>query len=206
MNKITENNKVLVSGTICSEIEFCHEMFGEGFYTFTLRIRRMSGMYDEIPVIISDRLIDVTQNIYGKYIKITGQLRTYQEHYENGKGRLLVYIFAKDYELLSNESNENVIELDGYICRQPNYRITTLSRRDITDIMIAVNRRYNRSDYIPSITWGRTAKYVSHLDIGSHLIINGRIQSRNYIKTLENGDKIQRTAYEVSINKLSIAE
>lgn len=206
MNGITENNKVLVSGTICSEFEFYYEKFGEGFYTFTLRIKRISGIYDEIPVIISDRLIDVTQNIYGKYIEIKGQLRTYQEYYENGKGRLLVYIFAKDYELLSNELNENIIELNGYICRQPNYRITSLSKRDITDMMIAVNRQYNKSDYIPIITWGRTAKYASHLDLETHLIIRGRIQSREYTKILENGDKIQRTTYEVSINKLNVTE
>lgn len=209
-NNFNETNMVELTGKVVSPIEFSHEMYGEGFYNFYLEVPRLSDTVDVLPVTISERLIINLDLTGGIYAKIFGQLRSYNR-YVDGASKLVLTIFARDIKLLEEEEeiNEelkspNEIFLDGYICKPPIYRTTPFGR-EIADLLIAVNRAYNKSDYIPCIAWGRNARFCDNVLIGDHLKIWGRIQSREYQKKV-NDEVETKVAYEVSISKLEYIE
>lgn len=202
-DKIIENNQVTIMGQITSEFMFSHEVFGEGFYMVEVLVKRLSNSDDRIPLMISERLIDVTQDYRGEYIVAHGQFRSYNRH-EEQKNRLVLSVFVREVEFVEEEpdgTKTNSIFLDGYICKEPIYRKTPLGR-EIADLLLAVNRPYGKSDYIPCICWGRNARYASGFEVGEHVEVLGRIQSREYIKKLSETETEKRIAYEVSVSKL----
>ncbi len=203
-NSNPSNNQAVVIGTIESEFVFNHEIYAEKFYTFTVSIPRLSGTYDSIRVMISERLIMDGEYKMGDTVEITGQFRSYNS-YDNGENRLLLTVFAKDIEKIYDAAgkNPNSLYLDGFICKAPVYRTTPFGR-EITDILIAVNRSYNKSDYIPIIAWGRNARFAKNLCVGDNVRIWGRIQSRNYQKRISEEETVTKTAYEVSINRMEL--
>lgn len=206
-DKIIENNQVSIVGEIVSDFVFSHEVFGEGFYMVDVSVKRLSTSADRIPVMISERLIDVTQDYKGEFIQVTGQFRSYNRH-EEKKNRLVLSVFAREVSFVEEEDDKiksNQIFLDGYICKPPIYRKTPLGR-EIADMLIAVNRPYGKSDYIPCISWGRNARFTSGFEVGGHVQVWGRIQSREYVKKLEGEVTERRTAYEVSVSKLEYIE
>lgn len=200
-----ENNKAEVIGTIVSEPVFSHEVYDETFYNFTLEVPRLSEVNDKIQVTISEKLMVAIPIEPGIKVSIKGQFRSYN-NFSNIGNKLVLTVFVKDIEIISNIDemiNPNIIFLTGYICKQPIYRTTPFGR-EITDILIAVNRSYNKSDYIPCIAWGRNAKYASTLCVGDNISIKGRIQSRNYQKKISDDELIEKVAYEISISKISL--
>ena len=202
-DKVIENNQVSVSGEIVSGFTFSHEVFGEGFYMVDILVRRLSDSADLIPVMISERLIDISRDYVGEYIHVMGQFRSYNRH-EEKKNRLVLSVFAREVEFVEDDDENmksNAIFLDGYICKPPVYRKTPLGR-EIADLLIAVNRPYGKSDYIPCICWGRNARFASGFEVGGHAQIWGRIQSREYVKKLSETESERRIAYEVSVSKL----
>ncbi|MDO4473105.1 MAG: single-stranded DNA-binding protein [Eubacteriales bacterium] len=202
-DKIIANNQVTIMGEVASEFIFSHEVFGEGFYMVDILVRRLSNSEDRIPLMVSERLIDVTQDYRGEYIMASGQFRSYNRH-EEQKNRLILSVFAREIEFIDDEpegSKTNSILLDGYICKQPIYRKTPLGR-EIADLLLAVNRPYGKSDYIPCICWGRNARYAAAFEIGEHVQVLGRIQSREYVKKISETETEKRIAYEVSVSKL----
>ncbi len=206
-DKIFENNQVIIMGEIVSEFQYSHEVFGEAFYVVDVSVRRLSDSKDIIPLMISERLIDVTQDYRGCIIHAVGQFRSYNRH-EEKKNRLVLSIFVREYEMLDEEPanvKSNQIFLDGYVCKEPVYRKTPLGR-EIADLLLAVNRSYGKSDYIPCICWGRNARYASGFEVGSRLQIYGRIQSREYVKKVSEEEIEKRIAYEVSVSKVDYAE
>lgn len=201
--KVMENNKVSVIGTVVSEFTFSHEVFGEGFYLVDLSVSRLSEKADIIPLMISERLIDVTKNYEGCTVEAIGQFRSYNRH-EGAKNRLVLSVFVREVNFLpefTDYTKTNQIFLDGYICKEPIYRKTPLGR-EIADILLAVNRPYGKSDYIPCIAWGRNARYASGFAVGTRVCIWGRVQSREYTKKLSDVECEKRVAYEVSVSKL----
>ncbi len=201
INEIKQNNKVYLKGEIVTEAKFSHEMYGEGFYEMDILVKRLSGQADILPVTISERLIE-SQNIkVGTVLTALGQFRSYNKIVD-GKSKLMLTVFIR--EILSEDysANPNSIVLSGYICKPPIYR-TTPFNREIADVLIAVNRAYNKSDYIPCIAWGRNARFVKNLTVGERVALSGRIQSREYQKKLSETDIKIMTAYEVSISKLA---
>ena len=193
------NNKVQISGEVVSELTYSHEIMGENFYEATLKVDRLSDSYDLIPFTISDRLITNHNIAEGSKINIIGQFRSYNKIIDN-KNRLMLTVFAReiaDYD----EENINIIELSGYICKEPTYRVTPF-KREICDMLIAVNRQYNKSDYIPCIAWGRNARFSKNFEVGTKINILGRIQSRKYQKQIDD-NVIEKIAYEVSINRIT---
>ena len=201
-NKITNNN-VTISGVITKEFEYSHEIFGERFFTTILSVQRTSEAEDLVPITVSERLAAVNEEWTGVCVRISGQFRSYNK-FENEKYKLLLFVFAREFEPLEeNGVNTNSIFLDGFICKAPIYRTTPLGR-EIADILVAVNRPYGKSDYIPCICWGRNARFVSELEVGTHLKINGRIQSREYNKKISEDEHEVRMAYEVSISRIDV--
>lgn len=204
-DKVIESNNVAVYGKVTSKPEFSHEMYGEGFYTVYLEVPRLSDISDMLPVTISERLVLGLNVDVGSTLLVEGQLRSYNK-YNEGNNKLILTIFARNLKLMEEEvKNPNQIYLDGYICKRPIYRTTPFGR-EITDMLLAVNRPYNKSDYIPCIAWGRNARYSENLKVGDRIRIWGRIQSRNYQKKISEEEVITRTAYEVSISKMEIYE
>lgn len=205
MENYIANNRAEVIGVVSDELVFNHEIYGEKFYTFTLSIPRLSGISDNVRVMVSDRLLaDITLNV-GDEIEVEGQFRSYNS-YENGENRLILTVFAKDirYADKTEEKNPNSLYLNGFICKEPVYRTTPFGR-EITDILLAVNRSYNKSDYIPVIAWGRNARFSKRISVGDNIKIWGRIQSRVYQKHLSEEDVIEKTAYEVSVSRMELA-
>ena len=206
-DKIIENNQVSIMGRIASGFTFSHQVFGEGYYTLDLMVKRLSDSEDRIPLMISERLIDVTQDYEGEYIQVHGQFRSYNRH-EEKKNRLVLSVFVRELSFVEEEDDSiktNQIFLDGYICKPPVYRKTPLGR-EIADLLLAVNRPYGKSDYIPCICWGRNARYASAFTVGGHVLVWGRIQSREYIKKIGESETEKRIAYEVSVSKLEYME
>lgn len=202
MNYVTEkNNKVFISGEIVSDATFSHEIYGEGFYEFFVRVMRLSGQADILPITVSERLIQDGMLGKGKAICALGQFRSYNK-LENGKSRLMLTVFVRELLPQLPDKNPNSILLSGYICKPPVYR-TTPFNREIADVLVAVNRAYNKSDYIPCIAWGRNARFVKTLCVGDKIAISGRIQSREYQKKLSETECRTMTAYEVSVSKLA---
>ena len=202
-DKIIENNQVTIMGEIASDFTFSHEVFGEGFYMVEVEVKRLSNSEDRIPLMISERLIDVTQDYTGEYIMVHGQFRSYNRH-EEQKNRLVLSVFVREISFMEEEpdgTKTNSIWLDGYICKEPIYRKTPLGR-EIADLLLAVNRPYGKSDYIPCICWGRNARYASGFEVGEHVQLLGRIQSREYVKRISDTETEKRVAYEVSVSKL----
>ena len=202
-DKIIENNQVTIIGEIASEFIFSHEVFGEGFYMVDVLVKRLSNSDDRIPLMISERLIDVNQNYIGEFIMASGQFRSYNQHDEK-KNRLVLSVFVREVSFVEEEvdgAKTNSILLDGYICKRPIYRKTPLGR-EIADLLLAVNRPYGKSDYIPCICWGRNARFASGFEVGEHVQVLGRIQSREYVKKLSETETEKRIAYEVSVSKL----
>ncbi|NLK21571.1 MAG: single-stranded DNA-binding protein [Epulopiscium sp.] len=202
---VIQNNQVKIIGKVIKDIEFSHRVYGEGFYTFKVEVPRLSNISDVLPVTISERLLGEKTGILNSMVEVQGQFRSYNQ-YEQGKNRLLLTIFALDFGIIEDEEeikHVNQIYLDGFICKEPIYRTTPFGR-EITDMLLAVNRSYHKSDYIPSIAWGRNAKYAQHLKVGDHLKIWGRVQSREYQKKKEDGEVLSKIAYEVSISKMEI--
>ena len=205
--KVIENNKVSVIGEIISGFTFSHEVFGEGFYLVNVAVNRLSEQADIIPLMISERLLDVKEDYIGCTVEAIGQFRSYNRH-EGIKNRLVLSVFVREIhfmEKFTDYTKTNQIFLDGYICKPPVYRKTPLGR-EIADLLIAVNRPYGKSDYIPCICWGRNARYASAFAVGGHVLIWGRIQSREYMKRLSETEMEKRTAYEVSVSKLEYSE
>lgn len=206
MENITTNNTAKVCGIVEDEIVFNHEIYGERFFTFTLKIPRLSGNYDKIKIMVSERLLSDDRLNIGDFVEINGQFRSYNSN-ENGTNKLILTVFAKDISHTQQDEckNPNLLYLNGYICKEPVYRTTPFGR-EITDLLLAVNRTYNKSDYIPVIAWGRNARYCKNFKVGDNIKIWGRIQSREYQKKINDDETITKTAYEVSINKLELGE
>lgn len=200
------NNQAEMIGYADDEPVFSHELFGESFYMFTLRIPRLSGINDYIKIMISERLLTDFEIEVGKQIEIDGQFRSYNS-YNDGENRLILTIFAKDIKIpdLEENKNPNSLFLNGFVCKEPVYRTTPFGR-EITDILLAVNRTYNKSDYIPVIAWGRNARYCRSFSVGDHVKLWGRVQSREYQKKIDEENIITKIAYEVSISKLELEE
>lgn len=211
LDKVIENNRVSIIGEVVSEFTFSHEVFGEGFYIVNVSVNRLSDMVDIIPLMISERLVDVTKDYRGMKMEASGQFRSYNRH-EGVKNKLVLSIFVRELEFIEDDcdlpeeqSKSNQIFLDGYICKPPIYRKTPLGR-EIADILIAVNRLYGKSDYIPCIAWGRNARYASSIEVGGHLQVWGRVQSREYTKKINEEEVEKRVAYEVSVSKIETVE
>ena len=211
-----ENNYLTLVGKVTGEKEFSHEIYGERFYIFKLAIPRLSGNEDIIPITISERLIGEDTLQQGKKLLVKGQFRSYNS-YENEKNRLILTVFAKDVmeieekeeveenEMVRKDTITNEVVLIGYLCKKPIYRQTPFGR-EISDLLLAVNRAYNKSDYIPCISWGRNARFCQNLEVGSQVKVVGRVQSRTYEKKYEDGTSQTRVAYEVSIGSLEVIE
>ena len=205
--KMIENNKVSVIGEIVSDFSFSHEVFGEGFYMVDVAVSRLSQQADVIPLMISERLVDVSQDYRGQTVEAIGQFRSYNRH-EGVKNRLMLSVFVREIHFIeefTDDTKTNQIFLDGYICKLPIYRKTPLGR-EIADLLLAVNRPYGKSDYIPCISWGRNARYAAGFSVGTRVRIWGRVQSREYTKKLSDTECEKRVAYEVSISKLECAD
>lgn len=203
MDNKFKNNVAEVTGVITSEPEFSHEVFGEKFYTMMLDAERTSGAMDSIPLTISERLFELDDTYTGKRVHVSGQFRSF-----NKNQHLVLTLFVRDIDELGDMQSDlqvNSISLDGYICKAPIYRKTPRGR-EIADALIAVNRGYGKSDYIPCIAWGRNARFVGRLDIGTRVEIIGRIQSRKYLKRSQDGVEEERTAYEVSANRVTVID
>ena len=210
LDKVIENNRVCIIGEIVSEFTFSHEVFGEGFYIANVSVNRLSDMVDVIPLMISERLIDVTKDYRGMKIEVAGQFRSYNRH-EGTKNKLVLSIFVRELrfieedEMPEEQSKSNQIFLDGFVCKSPIYRKTPLGR-EIADVLVADNRPYGKSDYIPCIAWGRNARFAGGLEVGSHLQVSGRVQSREYTKKIGEDEVERRVAYEVSVSKIDLVE
>ena len=205
--KMIENNKVSVIGEIVSGFSFSHEVFGEGFYMVDVAVSRLSQQADVIPLIIAERLVDVSRDYTGQTVEAIGQFRSYNRH-EGVKNRLMLSVFVREIHFIeefTDYTKTNQIFLDGYICKLPIYRKTPLGR-EIADLLLAVNRPYGKSDYIPCISWGRNARYAAGFSVGTRVRIWGRVQSREYTKKLSDTECEKRVAYEVSISKLECAD
>ncbi|WP_312815063.1 single-stranded DNA-binding protein [Sedimentibacter sp.] len=205
-DKQMQSNYIRIVGKINSKLDFSHEVFGEKFYEFIMEVPRLSDTRDLLPVIISERLINDIDMSIGKDIVIDGQFRSYNR-YEDTSNKLLLRVFVRDIIIPEDDELEELIRhpnevfLNGYLCKETKFRTTPFGR-EITDMLIAVNRSYNKSDYIPCIAWGRNARYCEKLEVGDHIKIWGRIQSRKYQKKNENESYETKTAYEVSVTKL----
>lgn len=201
MDNLLLNNKIYLEGTVSSELKFSHEMYGEGFYTFSLDVMRLSDTKDSLCITVSERIITNIDLSIGKDVIVDGQLRSYNK-FVDGSNRLILTVFARNIELCEERSkNPNEIFLDGYICKAPVYRTTPFGR-EIADVLLAVNRAYNKSDYIPTIAWGRNSRFCQTLEVGENIRVWGRLQSREYQKKVGESETVKKVAYEVSISKM----
>lgn len=204
MDNLMNNNNIYLEGTVITDLEFSHEMYGEGFYSFYIEVSRLSDAKDKINITISERLLTTFDVKVGRDIIVEGQLRSYNK-YVDGANRLILTVFARDiYECKEKSKNPNQIFLNGFICKSPIYRKTPFGR-EIADMLLAVNRAYNKSDYIPTIAWGRNSRFCKTLEVGDNIRIWGRLQSRQYQKKLGE-DVVEKVAYEVSISKMEIVD
>ena len=212
MENAINNNNITLAGVVEREPEYSHEVFGEGYYIFMLKCSRTSGNKDMLPVMISDRLTDIREIKVGQVVTVRGQIRSFNRHIDDVKCKLILSVFAREFEALAQdatdlpfEENANAVTLDAHICKPPIYRCTPKGR-EIADILVAVNRPYGKSDYIPCIAWGRNARFAGGLELGTHIEIQGRFQSREYTKKLNDNEVETRIAYEVSVSRIDYAE
>lgn len=205
MDNLMLNNKIYLEGKIASELEYSHEMYGEGFYTFNLDVMRLSDSVDRLNITISERLITNIDLSVGTEVIVDGQLRSYNK-FIDGSNKLILTVFARNIEpCLERSKNPNEIFLDGFICKEPVYRTTPFGR-EIADVLLAVNRAYNKSDYIPTIAWGRNSRFCQSLSVGDNIRVWGRVQSREYQKKISDTESVKKIAYEVSISKMEKVE
>ena len=206
-----ENNHLVLVGKVTSDKRFSHEIYGEKFYIFDLAVPRLSGNADIIPITVSERLLSINDLQIDSKITVEGQFRSYNS-YENERNKLVLTVFAKDIKFIENQEAEievskdvvsNEVTLNGYICKKPIYRQTPFGR-EISDLLLAVNRAYNKSDYIPCIAWGRNARFCENILVGTEVKIVGRVQSRTYEKKYEDGTVETKVAYEVSVSSLEV--
>ncbi|WP_300379323.1 single-stranded DNA-binding protein [Clostridium sp.] len=201
MDNLMLNNKIYLEGTVTSGLEFSHEMYGEGFYTFSMEVMRLSDSVDNLNITVSERLIAHMDLSIGQDIIVDGQLRSYNK-FVDGANKLILTVFARNIEpCIERSKNPNEIFLDGYICKEPVYRTTPFGR-EIADVLLAVNRAYNKSDYIPTIAWGRNSRFCQSLEVGDNIRVWGRLQSREYQKKVDDTVVIKKIAYEVSVSKM----
>jgi single-stranded DNA-binding protein len=212
MENAINNNNITLVGVVEKEPEYSHEVFGEGYYIFMLKCSRTSGNKDTLPVMISDRLVDIREIKVGQVVTVLGQIRSFNRHIDDVKSKLILSVFARELEILAQDATElpfeeniNTVILDGFVCKPPVYRCTPKGR-EIADILVAVNRPYGKSDYIPCIAWGRNARFAGGLEVGEHIQIQGRFQSREYTKKINDNEIETRVAYEVSVSKINYAE
>jgi len=199
-------NFIEVGGHVLTDLVFSHEIYGEGFYRFDVEVERLSGAADALPVTVSERIIDKTALKPGQQVLIRGQIRSYNNYVEaDRKNKLVLTVFARDIETQSQgtDPSPNDVFLNGYLCKPPIYRTTPFGR-EIADLLVAVNRSYNKSDYIPCIAWGRNARYAGRLSVGDNIRLWGRMQSRQYQKRRDDGEVLEKTAYEVSTAKIEV--
>lgn len=194
------NNKAYIAGTIESEPKLSHEVMGENFYEVNLKVKRLSGYCDIIPLTISEKIMQESNLAVGTDIACNGQFRSYNKQ-DSLKSKLMLTVFVREFVPYSEHVNPNMLEITGYVCKEPIYR-TTPFKREICDVLLAVNRSYNKSDYLPCIAWGRNAKFVKDWTVGEKVKLFGRIQSRSYQKRLNEQECVQKVAYEISINKI----
>ena len=207
LDKVFTNNQVTIAGKVVGEFASSHTVYGEDFYTVDIEVSRLSNSNDIIPVMVSERILDVRGDYRGYVLRANGQFRSYNRH-EETRNRLVLSVFAREVEIAEPEEEEqdpNHIFLDGYVCKKPVYRKTPLGR-EIADVLLAVNRPYGKSDYIPCICWGRNARFAGKLAVGEHVAIWGRIQSREYQKKIGNDEIVNKVAYEVSVSKMECLE
>ena len=207
MGKEEKNNHVWLTGTIISMPEYSHEAYGEKFYNLMFGVERLSGVKDVIPLMVSESLIDVSNdNCIGVTASVYGTFRSFNKH-EETKSHLVLYVFVHDIDEASGKDADmndcNLIKLEGFVCKDPVYRKTPLGR-ELTEILIAVNRSYGKSDYIPCITWGRKARLAAELKVGTLVSVEGRIQSREYTKKVNERETEQHIAYEVSAHRVEV--
>ena len=200
--ELMENNKVTLRGEVVSQPKFSHESYGEAFYELLLKVERLSSNFDIIPITVPEKLLMGDNFAMGNTVGINGQFRSYNKLVDN-HSKLLLTVFVRSIIECDEDYNPNVVELSGFLCKEPIYRTTPFGR-EICDILIAVNRAYNKSDYLPAIAWGRNARFVKDITVGKRLNIVGRIQSREYQKRLSESDVETRTAYEISIARVSL--
>lgn len=201
MDNLMLNNKIYLEGKVASELEFSHEMYGEGFYSFNIEVMRLSDSVDMLNITVSERLLNGLDLSVGKEIVVEGQLRSYNK-FMNGSNKLILTVFARNIEpCIEKSKNPNEIFLDGFICKEPVYRTTPFGR-EIADVLLAVNRAYNKSDYIPTIAWGRNSRFCQTLSVGDNIRVWGRLQSREYQKKISDTEVVKKIAYEVSISKM----
>ena len=207
----SDNNHIILVGKVTSDKKFSHEIYGEKFYIFNLSVPRLSGNADIIPITISERLLELEDLEMNKKIIVEGQFRSYNS-YENDRNRLVLTVFAKEVKFVENQEEEievskdfisNEVILNGFICKKPIYRQTPFGR-EISDSLLAVNRAYNKSDYIPCIAWGRNARFCENIPVGTEVKIIGRVQSRTYEKKYDDGRVENKVAYEVSVASLEV--
>ncbi len=203
MDTNMQNNSVTLSGEIVEAPKFSHEVYGEKFFEITLSVKRLSGMEDLLPVSVSEHLLSGCTAL-GEKVTVCGQFRSYNKTVED-KSKLMLTVFARDVLPFDETINPNTLELRGYVCKLPVFRKTPFNR-EICDILLAVNRQYGKSDYIPCIVWGRNARFAQNLPVGEHVTVWGRVQSRNYQKKLPDDTVVTRTAYEVSANKIEVVD
>lgn len=214
VTNLSENNHLVLVGKVTSDKTYSHEIYGEKFYIFDLEVPRLSSAVDIIPITVSERLLTNLDLEIGKKITVEGQFRSYNS-YQNERNKLILTVFAKDIiETVEDETEEaeerkdvvtNQVTLSGYVCKKPIYRQTPFDR-EISDLLLAVNRAYNKSDYIPCIAWGRNARFCQNMEVGTEVKIVGRVQSRKYEKKFEDGTSEIRVAYEVSISSMEIID
>ena len=201
MDNLMLNNKIYLEGKVATKLEFSHEMYGEGFYSFNLEVMRLSDSVDFLNITVSERLLSALNLEIGTDIIVEGQLRSYNK-FIDGSNKLILTVFARNIEPCAERSkNPNEIFLDGYICKEPVYRTTPFGR-EIADVLLAVNRAYNKSDYIPTIAWGRNSRFCQTLSVGENIRVWGRLQSREYQKKISDTEVVKKIAYEVSISKM----
>lgn len=205
------NNNITLAGVVEKEPKYSHEVLGEGFYIFMLKCSRTSGNKDTLPVMISERLTDITEIKVGQVVTVSGQIRSFNRHIDDVKSKLILSVFARELEILAQDATElsfediNTVMLDAHICKPPVYRCTPKGR-EIADILVAVSRPYGKSDYIPCIAWGRNARFAGELEVGEHIQVQGRFQSREYTKKISDNEIETRVAYEVSVSRIDYAE
>lgn len=200
--ELLNNNSVELSGEVVDSPKYSHEIYNESFYEFNLKVKRLSDAYDIIPVTVSEKLLFDNDIRQGKKISTSGQFRSFNKM-EDGKSKLRLTMFVRELKPFDENINPNQIKITGYICKEPIYR-TTPFNREICDVLLAVNRNYNKSDYLPCIAWGRNARFVKNLQVGDKVSVDGRIQSREYQKKQENGEVENHIAYEVSLSQVAL--
>lgn len=188
-------NQVRLCGTMETAPGFSHENHGRQFYSFVLGVERLSGTVDRLRILADLELLEQADCAWGERVLVTGQIRSYNQISDTGR-HLIISVYANGLEL-TDEAPDNQVQLTGVLCRDPVYRRTPLGR-EICDGMLAVSRPCRRTDYLPCIFWGRTAREMARLTSGARISLTGRLQSREYTKLLEDGSSLRRTAYEIS--------